>query len=87
MEGTALISENPLGEIFQVSSLSLVCDEKFFYLLLILGTNISAPCWPPKDIDKLCGMKPSEVAWLEEIQPPENLVVLRGLYRGPNIRR
>ncbi|KAM4100910.1 hypothetical protein ACB094_05G103800 [Castanea mollissima] len=39
------------------------------------------------DIDKLCGMKPSEVAWLEEIQPPENLVVLRGLYRGPNIRR
>ncbi|KAK7853680.1 plant cysteine oxidase 4 [Quercus suber] len=39
------------------------------------------------DIAKLCGMKPSEVAWLEEIQPPENLVVLRGVYRGPNIRR
>lgn len=39
------------------------------------------------DIAKLCGMKPSEVAWLEEIQPPENVVVLRGLYRGPNIRR
>ncbi|XP_041025788.1 plant cysteine oxidase 4-like [Juglans microcarpa x Juglans regia] len=38
------------------------------------------------DIDELCGIEPSEVAWLEEIQPPENLVVQRGLYRGPVIR-
>ena len=79
--------KSPRRDLPGIFPFSLVCDEKFFYLLLILGTNISAPCWPPKDIDKLCGMKPSEVAWLEEIQPPENLVVLRGLYRGPNIRR
>lgn len=39
------------------------------------------------DIDESCGIKPSEVAWLEEIQLPENIVVLRGLYKGPNIRR
>ncbi|KAK9268267.1 hypothetical protein L1049_010710 [Liquidambar formosana] len=41
----------------------------------------------PGGIDQLCGIKPSEVAWLEEIQPPENLVVRRGQYRGPIIRR
>ncbi|GLT72698.1 hypothetical protein SLA2020_446070 [Shorea laevis] len=39
------------------------------------------------DLDQLCGMNASEVAWLEEIQPPENLVVCRGQYRGPIIRR
>lgn len=36
---------------------------------------------------QLCGIEPSEVAWLEETQPPENFVVQRGLYKGPNIRR
>lgn len=44
---------------------------------------------PRKDlpgIDQLCGIKPSEVVWLEEIQPPENVVVLRGQYEGPIIR-
>uniref|UniRef100_A0A5B6ZY62 cysteine dioxygenase n=1 Tax=Davidia involucrata TaxID=16924 RepID=A0A5B6ZY62_DAVIN len=40
----------------------------------------------PEGIDELCGIKPSEVAWLEEIQPPENFVVRRGLYKGPIIR-
>ena len=41
---------------------------------------------PAKGIDQLCGIKPSEVVWLEEIQPPENVVVLRGQYKGPIIR-
>ncbi|KAK7306530.1 hypothetical protein VNO77_44477 [Canavalia gladiata] len=39
------------------------------------------------ELDELYGVKPSEMTWLEEIQPPENLVVRRGYYRGPTIRR
>ncbi|BAT87196.1 plant cysteine oxidase 5-like [Vigna umbellata] len=42
---------------------------------------------PGVDLDECCGVKASEVTWLEEIQAPENLVVRRGLYRGPTIRR
>ncbi|XP_021670033.1 plant cysteine oxidase 4 isoform X3 [Hevea brasiliensis] len=41
----------------------------------------------PEGAAQLCGIEPSEVAWLEETQPPENFVILRGEYRGPNIRR
>ncbi|KAL5774259.1 hypothetical protein ACOSP7_011816 [Xanthoceras sorbifolium] len=46
---------------------------------------------PKRDLqgdNQVCGINPcEEVAWLEEIQPPENLVVRRGLYKGPAIRR
>ncbi|XP_021812008.1 plant cysteine oxidase 4-like [Prunus avium] len=38
-------------------------------------------------LEELCGTEPSEVAWLEEIQPPENFVVRRGVYKGPTIRK
>ncbi|ONI10703.1 hypothetical protein PRUPE_4G062500 [Prunus persica] len=38
-------------------------------------------------LEELCGAEPSEVAWLEEIQPPENFVVRRGVYKGPTIRK
>ncbi|KAJ9136027.1 hypothetical protein P3X46_033143 [Hevea brasiliensis] len=41
----------------------------------------------PEGAAQLCGLEPSEVAWLEETQPPENVVVQRGHYKGPNIRR
>ncbi|XP_015943115.1 plant cysteine oxidase 4 isoform X2 [Arachis duranensis] len=37
---------------------------------------------PSVEVDKA-----SEVTWLEETQPPENLVVKRGQYIGPTIRR
>ncbi|KAG8635458.1 plant cysteine oxidase 4 isoform X1 [Manihot esculenta] len=41
----------------------------------------------PEGTAQLCGIEPSEVAWLEETQPPESFVVQRGVYKGPNIRR
>ncbi|KAL9383761.1 hypothetical protein Peur_024084 [Populus x canadensis] len=41
----------------------------------------------PEGTEELCGIEPSEIAWLEETQPPENVVVRRGLYKGPTIRR
>ncbi|KAF9621330.1 hypothetical protein IFM89_019416 [Coptis chinensis] len=44
---------------------------------------------PRKDlpsIDDSSGVDASEVAWLEEFQPPDNFVVRRGLYKGPIIR-
>uniref|UniRef100_A0A6N2KGG4 cysteine dioxygenase n=1 Tax=Salix viminalis TaxID=40686 RepID=A0A6N2KGG4_SALVM len=37
--------------------------------------------------EHLCGIEPSEIAWLEETQPPENFAVQRGLYKGRAIRR
>ncbi|TXG47590.1 hypothetical protein EZV62_026884 [Acer yangbiense] len=40
-----------------------------------------------KGDDQICRINPSEVSWLEEIQPPENLVVRRGIYKGPSITR
>ncbi|KAI4332548.1 hypothetical protein L6164_017447 [Bauhinia variegata] len=42
---------------------------------------------PVLELDQLCGVTPAEMVWLEEIQPPENLVVRRGQYKGPAIRR
>ncbi|KAK9696845.1 hypothetical protein RND81_08G000800 [Saponaria officinalis] len=33
--------------------------------------------------EQLEGVDVSELVWLEEIQPPENFVVLRGHYKGP----
>ncbi|XP_022142157.1 plant cysteine oxidase 5-like isoform X2 [Momordica charantia] len=38
-------------------------------------------------LDQFCGPESSEVTWLEEIQPPENFVVRRGLYKGPIFRQ
>ncbi|XP_008789374.2 plant cysteine oxidase 4-like [Phoenix dactylifera] len=31
------------------------------------------------------GIKASEVAWLEEYQPPDSFVIRRGLYKGPEV--
>ncbi|GAB4831418.1 Plant cysteine oxidase 4 [Ancistrocladus abbreviatus] len=41
----------------------------------------------PDGIDKLPEVNPMEVVWLEEIQPPENFVVLRGHYKGPVVKK
>ncbi|MED6148458.1 hypothetical protein PIB30_053342 [Stylosanthes scabra] len=42
---------------------------------------------PIKDLPSVVEVEASEVIWLEETQPPENLVVKRGQYIGPAIRR
>lgn len=57
--------------------ISKACYVIFLHVQLLKGM----------ELDELCGVKPSEVTWLEEIQPPENLVVRRGQYKGPSIRR
>ncbi|GAB4827085.1 Plant cysteine oxidase 4 [Ancistrocladus abbreviatus] len=41
----------------------------------------------PGGIDQLPEVNPMEVVWLEEIQPPENFVVLRGHYKGPVVKK
>lgn len=41
----------------------------------------------PDGLDQLVDVNPAEVVWLEEIQPPENFVVLRGQYKGPVIKK
>lgn len=93
MVDIAHISGNPLGEIYQVYAPSLdlcacvlreINASVCFWFRALIN---SAPFSWPKDLDQLCGMNASEVAWLEEIQPPENLVVCRGQYKGPIIRR
>ncbi|CAO2823516.1 unnamed protein product [Amaranthus hypochondriacus] len=40
----------------------------------------------PDDIaQQLEGVNLDEIVWLEEIQPPENFVVFRGQYNGPQV--
>ena len=34
---------------------------------------------------QLEGVNLNEIVWLEEIQPPENFVVFRGQYNGPQV--
>lgn len=51
-------------------------------LLLIINWAILYFC-SAEGIEQLQGVDPAEVVWLEEIQPPENFMVLRGQYKGP----
>lgn len=41
---------------------------------------------PRTDLPELRDIDPSEVTWLEEVPPPETLVVGKGQYKGPNIK-
>lgn len=41
----------------------------------------------PDGIEGLQDVNPSEVFWLEEIPPPESLLVLRGEYKGPVVKK
>lgn len=62
----------------------------FFSFFFFEFLNISVDgvcCRQGVDEGEACGISPTEVAWLEEIQPPESFVMQRGLYKGPTIRR
>ncbi|XP_061342728.1 plant cysteine oxidase 4-like isoform X2 [Gastrolobium bilobum] len=48
--------------------------------------NLPMKDLPDVELDQLCGVKSSEMTWLEEIQPPEDLVVRKGQYRGPTLK-
>ena len=60
-----------------------------FNLTLISKACYFVTCSDVKgvELDQLSGVKQSKITWLEEIQAPKNLVVRRGLYKGPTIRR
>ena len=93
MEDTAHISGSQLGKIFQVLFFllwsSYTPHPLSFNLTLISEACYFLTCSAVKgvELDQLSGVKPSEITWLEEIQAPENLVVRRGVYKGPTIRR
>ncbi|CAK8530722.1 unnamed protein product [Lathyrus sativus] len=55
------------------------------------GRNCSYFLKSPKTdlpvLEELRGMNPSEVTWLEVVPPPNDLVIGKGRYKGPIIRR
>lgn len=44
-------------------------------------------CWKNVVLEELRGMNPSEITWLEVVPPPNDLVIGKGQYKGPIIRR
>ncbi|GAU30292.1 hypothetical protein TSUD_385130 [Trifolium subterraneum] len=55
------------------------------------GRNCSYYCRSPRTnfpvVEELRGLNPSEFAWLEVTPAPSSLVIGKGTYKGPNIRR
>lgn len=74
----------PLLSSYHLVTVKLNSETHYCFLLFFFLIGFFSPA---KVIDEqLCGIKPSEVVWLEEIPPPENFVVRRGQYKGRLIR-
>ncbi|KAJ8638907.1 hypothetical protein MRB53_015601 [Persea americana] len=88
-------AEARLAKLVRDEDMSAPCGTTVLYPTRADGRHCTYFRQPPRNdlpvdvvegIVESSGISISEVAWLEEFEPPDNFVVRRGVYKGPVIR-